>query len=99
MEIVNAIVEKPLARNTVMTTLGVLERKGYVKHRSEGRTFMYSAAIKEDTAQGDALSDVLRRFFSGSAEQLVVRLLDVEPLSDADRKRIQGLIQAMDDDR
>jgi predicted transcriptional regulator len=92
MEIVNAINDPPLARNTVMTTLGVLERKGYVKHRTDGRTFIYSALVPEDGARGTALESVLRRFFDGSAEQLVVKLLDAEYISNAERKRIQKLV-------
>lgn len=98
MDIVNAIVEPPLARNTVMTTLGVLERKGYVKHRAEGRTFIYSALVPEERAQGTALESVLNRFFDGSAEQLVVKLLDADYISSADRKRIQKLLdEAVDE--
>ncbi len=98
MEIVSAIVEPPLARNTVMTTLGVLERKGYVKHRTDGRTFIYSTLVPEERARGTALESVLRRFFDGSAEQLVVKLLDAEYISSADRKRIQKLVdEAVDE--
>jgi predicted transcriptional regulator len=92
MDIVNAIVNPPLARNTIMTTLGVLERKGYVKHTTEGRTFVYRAVVGEDTAQGNALETLLRRFFDSSAEQLVAKLLDAKYISRADRRRIQKLL-------
>ena len=98
MEIVSAIVDPALARNTVMTTLGVLERKGYVRHRTDGRTFIYNAVIAEDRARGTALESVLRRFFDGSAEQLVVKLLEAEYLSADERKRIQRLVdEAVDE--
>ncbi|HTV91216.1 MAG TPA: BlaI/MecI/CopY family transcriptional regulator [Verrucomicrobiae bacterium] len=98
MDIVGAITDPPLARNTVMTTLGVLERKGYVEHRIDGRTFIYSAVVPEDRAKGTALESVLRRFFDGSAEQLVVKLLDADYISNADRKRIQKLVdEAVDE--
>ncbi|HTV91262.1 MAG TPA: BlaI/MecI/CopY family transcriptional regulator [Verrucomicrobiae bacterium] len=98
MEIVNAIVDPALARNTVMTTLGVLERKGYVRHRTDGRTFIYSAVVAEDRARGTALESVLRRFFDGSAEQLVVKLLEAEYLSTDERKRIARLVdEAVDE--
>lgn len=92
MAIVNAITDPPLARNTIMTTLGVLERKGYVRHRTEGRTFVYAAVVPEEAVRETALESVLHRFFGGSAEQLVVKLLDAEYISDADRKRIQQLV-------
>ncbi len=92
LEIVDAIEHPRLARNTVMTTLGVLERKGYVQHREEGRTFVYRAVVAEDSVRGRALKHILDRFFAGSAEQLVVRLLNEEYISEADRARIQDLL-------
>lgn len=92
MDVVNALIDPPLARNTVMTVLGVLERKGYVKHRTEGRTFIYYPVVAEEAARGSALENLLTRFFDGSAEQLVSRLLDSERISNADRKRIQKMI-------
>ena len=91
-EIVTAIVDPPLARNTVMTTLGVLERKGYVTHRAEGRTFLYSAVISQDEVRGRALESTIRRFFDGSARALVVKLLEGEHMSPAERDRFAQLI-------
>ena len=93
VQIVDAIVNPRLTRNTVMTTLGVLERKGYVAHRTEGRTFIYRALVAEDTVRGSALETVLNRFFGGSAEELVVKLLDGELVSAKDRQRIQALLE------
>ena len=92
MDLVNAIDDPPLARNTVMTTLGVLEKKGYVTHRAEGRTFIYSPALQEEDVRGKALENVLHRFFDGSAEQLLLKLAKVENISKADRKRIQAML-------
>jgi predicted transcriptional regulator len=97
LDIVAAIADPPLARNTVMTTLGVLERKGYVAHRAENRTFVYAAVVEEEAARGSALDNVIRRFFDGSARQLVVKLLDAEYIEPADRKRIQALVDEMGD--
>ena len=98
MDVVNAIVDPPLARNTVMTVLGVLERKGYVRHRTEGRTFIYSAVIAEEAARGSALDNVLTRFFDGSAEALVSKLLDSKKMSNSDRKRLQKMIDESADE-
>lgn len=98
MDIVKAITRPELARNTVMTTLGVLERKSYVRHRVEGRTFIYRAVVGEDAVRGSALDSVLKRFFNGSAEQLVVKLLDGKFVSDADRKRIQQILDEAEEE-
>ena len=98
MDVVNAIADPPLVRNTVMTVLGVLERKGYVKHRAEGRTFIYSAIVAEEAARGTALDSVLTRFFDGSAEALVSKLLNSERISPGDRKRLQKMIDESSED-
>lgn len=91
-EIVTSIVDPPLARNTVMTTLGVLERKGYVTHRAEGRTFLYSAVVSQDEVRERALESTIRRFFDGSARALVVKLLEGKPIEPSERDRIARLI-------
>lgn len=92
MDVVAAIDDPPLARNTVMTTLGVLEKKGYVSHRADGRTFIYAPAVQEEDVQGKALENVLHRFFDGSAEQLLLKLANVERISKTDRRRIQAML-------
>jgi len=93
VDIVGAIDNPRLARNTVMTTLGVLERKGYVDHRVDGRTFLYRAVVAEDDVRASVLDSVLQRFFGGSAEALVAKLLDREAISVTDRERIQALFE------
>ena len=98
LEIVDSIPNPRLARNTVMTTLGVLERKGYVSHRADGRTFIYRALIAEDAVQGNVLENVVQRFFNGSAQDLVIKLLDAEYISRAERKRIQELLDKASDE-
>jgi predicted transcriptional regulator len=94
-DIVAALGDPPLARNTVMTTLGVLERKGYVSHRAQGRTFLYSATVSQDDVRSRALDSTIKRFFDGSARALVVKLLDGEHIDPADRARIARLIEEL----
>jgi predicted transcriptional regulator len=53
----------------------VLERKGYVKHRSEGRAFVYRAAVSRSEARRSALRRLLAQFFDGSPEALAQHLL------------------------
>ena len=52
-----------LAYNTVLTTLGILERKGYVTHEKDGRAFAYRPVVNQSEARHSALSQVLKRFF------------------------------------
>jgi len=67
--------------STVRTLLRVLESKGYVKHASRGKAFLYRSAIKRDKAERKALRSTIKRFFGGSAEALVLRLIEDEQLT------------------
>jgi BlaI family penicillinase repressor len=64
--------------STVRTLLRVLERKGYVAHEVRGKAFLYRPAVPRHKAQRKALRTILARFFGGSAEDLVLRLIEDE---------------------
>ena len=81
-----------LAYNTVLTTLRILDTKGYVKHRKEGRAFVYSPRVDRATAQRSALRHILSRFFDGSREDLVINLLDDEKLDRNELQRLKSMI-------
>ena len=84
-----------LAYNTVLTTLRILEDKGYVRHTTakEGRAFIYSARVSREQASRSAVHHLLSRFFGDSAEALVLNLIDGEQLSDAELKRVRDLLK------
>jgi predicted transcriptional regulator len=88
--------ELGLAYNTVLTTLRILEEKGYLRHKKakEGRAFIYRAAVSREQASRSAVQSLLSRFFGNSAEALVLNLLDDEKLEPAEVKRIQGLLKS-----
>src|SRR4051794_32314636 len=67
--------------STVRTLLRILEAKGYVTHEVRGKGYVYRAAVERSKAQRQALQGVLKRFFAGSAEDLVLRLIEDEQLS------------------
>ena len=78
---------KPLAYTTVQTMLNVLCRKGKVKRALVDRAFHYRPAVTKQNAVGNALSDIVQRLFGGSAEDLVIALMDSKQLTpDALRK-------------
>ncbi len=92
-EVADALpLETGLAYSTVLTTLRILEDKGYLKHEKQGRAFIYSAAVERETAQRSALTQLLTRFFGGKPELLVQNLLDNEELSEAEIHRLRELI-------
>jgi BlaI family transcriptional regulator, penicillinase repressor len=67
--------------STVRTLLRVLESKGYLRHEPRGKAYVYRAAVERAKAQRHALRSVLSRFFGGSAEDLVLRLIEDERIT------------------
>ena len=83
----------PLAYSTVLTTLRILENKGYLTHRQEGRAFIYRPVVGRDQACQSAVSHLVRRFFDGSRDQLMLRLLEDKGLDARELKRLRRLIE------
>ena len=75
-----------------MSLLNVMAEKGLVTHASQGRAFVYQAAVSEEKTLGKLLEDLLHRAFEGSASALVARLLDRSSPSTEELKRIHELI-------
>ena len=89
--------ERP-AYNTVQTMLKILERKGYVKHRAEGRAFVYQAVVDRDAAARTALSHVVQRFFGGSPRALALNLIQGDHLTDAELDELMHTIERAKDE-
>lgn len=87
--------ELDLAYNTVLTTLRILEAKGYVRHAKpkDGRAFVYSPAVGRVEATRNAVRQLLGRFFGDSPGALVLNLLEGETLGDAEVKKIRELLR------
>src|SRR6516164_3299211 len=86
--------EPGLAYNTVLTTLRILEQKGYVRHTKprEGRAFVYRAVVGRKQASRNAVRHLIRRFFANSPESLVLNLLDDGDLSQQELRNIRNLL-------
>lgn len=82
-----------LAYNSVLTTIRILEQKGYVRHRQEARAFIYSAVVAEDDASRVEVRNVLRRFFGDSRERLLLTLLGDEDMTPAELQRLKDAIE------
>ena len=80
-----------LAYTTVQTMLNILERKGKLKRKLRGRAYVYSATFTEARATRHAVRDLVDRMFGGSADQLVMSLIqsrqiDPERLAELTRR-------------
>jgi predicted transcriptional regulator len=82
----------PLAYTSVLTTIRILEKKGYVRHRQEGRAFIYSPRVAEQEASRSEIRHVLHRFFGNSREQLLLSLLGDEDLTPEELRRLKEAI-------
>lgn len=90
--------EKRLAYTSVLTTVRILEQKGYVHHRQEGRAFLYRPSVAEHEASRSEVRHVLRRFFGGSREQLLLSLLGDDEIAPEEVKRLKDAIAAASDE-
>ena len=87
--------EAPLAYTSVLTTVRILENKGYVTHRQEGRAFLYSAAVAEHEASRSEVRHILQRFFGNSREKLLLALLGDDDISAKELRRLKEAIAQM----
>jgi predicted transcriptional regulator len=98
-EVVGAISpNESLAYNSVLTTIRILETKGYVSHRQEGRAFLYSASIGEVEASRSEVRHVLQRFFGNSRERLLLSLLGDNEISPDELSRLKEAIANLPDE-
>lgn len=87
-----------LAYTSVLTTIRILESKGYVTHRQEGRAFLYCSCIGEQEASRSEVRHVLQRFFGNSREKLLLSLLGDEEMSSEELRRLKEAIAEMPED-
>ncbi len=93
-ELVAALPKKTaLAYNSVLTTIRILEQKGYVQHRKEGRAFSYIPVIQEEQAGDSEVRHVLQRFFGDSREKLMLALLGGGKITPEELARLKEAIE------
>lgn len=98
-DILEALPSRPgLAYNTVLTTMRILEEKGYVQHSKpeQGRAFVYHPQVGRADATRSAVRELLRRFFGHSHEALVLNILQDEEMDERKRQRIRDLLKKFD---
>jgi predicted transcriptional regulator len=83
----------PPAYSTVLTTLRILENKGYIRHIKEGRAFIYQPLLQRQKARETAIALLLRRLFEDSPELLVLNLLERKKIDEDTLKRLRKRIE------
>lgn len=84
--------ELGLAYSTVLTTMRILEDKGYLRHTKEGRAFVYHPVVAREEARRSALRHVLDKFFGSKPELLVQNILGGGDLSKKELAKLKQLI-------
>jgi predicted transcriptional regulator len=84
--------DTPLAYTTVLTTVRILEKKGYLRHRQVGRAFFYTPCVAEREARQSEIRHVLQRFFGNSRERLVLSLLGDSDATPEELERMKKAI-------
>ncbi len=93
-EVVDALNTRPKpAYNTVLTLLRIMEKKGYVTHRKDGRAFIFRATVERSDASRSALQMLIDRFFEGSPRLLMLNLLEGGQLSPEALKLLKERIE------
>jgi predicted transcriptional regulator len=92
-DLVGAIPDgEALAYTSVLTTVRILEQKGYVKHRQEGRAFLYSPCVAEREASRSEIRHTMQRFFGNSRERLLLSVLGDDEIDPEELSRLKALI-------
>jgi predicted transcriptional regulator len=83
----------PLAYNSVLTTIRILEKKGYVSHSKEGRAHVYEAVVGRREAARSEIRNVVRRMFSNSHELLLLNVLEEEKIDLDEIARLRQMLR------
>ena len=96
-EVTEALPPPPIAYNTVLTTMRILEQKGYVSHKEEGRAYLYTPLVGREEAAQSAVGLLLHRFFANKSAELALRLIESERPTEAELQRLKSLIEQYED--
>jgi BlaI family transcriptional regulator, penicillinase repressor len=93
VQIVQQELNRPLAYTTVQTMLNILHRKGKVKRALKDRAYFYTPMVSRSHVTRQHIGDVIDRLFGGSAESLVMSLVETKHLTPKKLARLQQLIE------
>ena len=84
--------KRPLAYNSVLTTIRILEKKGYVGHIKDGRAHVYVPIVERQDATRSEVRHLISRFFKDSHELLVLNILEDKSIDAEELKHLRGLL-------
>jgi predicted transcriptional regulator len=93
VEAINSKRREPVRRTTIQVQMNRLEEYGWLMHRSEGRTYVYSAVVEKHKTRREILEDIKNRVFGGSRAELVKCLIEEEDLSPEEIEELRDLLK------
>jgi predicted transcriptional regulator len=90
--------KSPLAYNSVLTTIRILEKKGYVRHIKDGRAYIYRALVEREEASRSEIRHLAHRFFQNSHEMLVLNILEERGVDAEELNRLRQLLEQTQSD-
>ena len=84
---------RSLAYNSVLTTIRILESKGYVKHAKDGRAHLYIPVVGRQEATRSEIRHLIQRFFRNSHEMLVLNILQDESIDAEELQRLRSMLE------
>jgi BlaI family transcriptional regulator, penicillinase repressor len=84
--------DRSVARNTVRTLMDRMREKGWLKHRAEGRTYLYSAVVPREESLGQRVMEMVDKACGGEPEKLMMALLNCRGLSEDEATRIRQML-------
>jgi BlaI family transcriptional regulator, penicillinase repressor len=85
--------QRPLGYTSVLKTLQIMTEKGLVERTEAGKAHIYHAAATQEETQNQLLRDLSERLFSGSAAQLAMHALSMQPASEEELEEIRKIIR------
>jgi predicted transcriptional regulator len=93
-QVVEALPEQqPLAYNSVLTTMRILEKKGYVEHVKDGRAHVYKPLVERREASRFEIRHLVNRFFKDSHEALVLNIIEDQSIDAEELQRLRQLLK------
>ena len=93
-QIVDALpADAPLAYNSVLTTIRILEKKGYVEHEKDGRAHIFKPVVARQEAARSEIRNLVRRMFRDSHEMLLLNVIEEEQIDLAELDRLREMLK------
>jgi predicted transcriptional regulator len=81
-----------LAHSSVITMLNIMHRKGYLKRKKDGKSFLFSPKVQKDRITRNVMGELVTKLFDGSSSAMVLNLLETSDLDSDELKEIRRII-------